>query len=49
MERRSYVELSGNGGYFSKFEWMPDSFDRYKKALTERRVVNKEAQLIVHG
>jgi hypothetical protein len=21
MERKSYIELTGNGGYFSKFEW----------------------------
>jgi len=26
MERRTYVELASNGGYFSKFEWQPDPF-----------------------
>ena len=49
MERRSYVELAGNGGYFSKFEWKPDPFENFRKALTERRVAHEEAQKVVHG
>jgi hypothetical protein len=34
MERRSYVELANNGGYFSKFEWLPDSFSSFQEVLT---------------
>ena len=30
MERRSYVELAGNGGYFSKFEWKADPYDNFR-------------------
>ena len=30
MERRSYVELANNGGYFSKFEWREDPYDGFK-------------------
>ena len=30
MERKSWVELSMNGGYFSKFEWMPDEFGLFR-------------------
>lgn len=32
MERKTYVELSQNGGYFSKFEWMPDSYNFFREA-----------------
>ena len=49
MERRSYVELAGNGGYFSKFDWQPDPFERYRKDLTERRLQHEDAQKSVHG
>jgi len=31
MERRSWVELSNNGGYFSKFEWKQDEFGLYRE------------------
>lgn len=43
MERRSYVELANNGGYFSKFEWLPDSFSSFKEELTKRRVEKNNA------
>jgi len=38
MERRSYVELANNGGYFSKFEWLPDSYSSFQDELTKRRI-----------
>lgn len=31
MERKSYIELSNNGGYFSKFEWQHDEYGRFKE------------------
>ena len=49
MERRSYVELANNGGYFSKFEWLPDSFSSFQEALTQRRLEKDNAQREVHG
>ena len=39
IERRSYVELAGNGGYFSKFSWLPDEFERYRDSIKNRRKV----------
>ena len=41
MERRSYVELANNGGYFSKFQFMSDPYELYKKSLTDRRMEHK--------
>ena len=32
MERKTYVELANNGGYFSKFEWHPDPYYLFKEA-----------------
>ena len=37
MERKSYIELNGNGGYFSKFDWKPDEFSRFREDLSNRR------------
>ena len=31
MERKTYVELANNGGYFSKFEWQPDPYGKFKE------------------
>lgn len=33
IERRSWVELSKNGGYFSKFDWKEDDYGRWKDSL----------------
>jgi len=49
MERRSYVELANNGGYFSKFEWLPDSYSSFQDELTKRRIEQNNAQKDVHG
>ena len=32
IERRSWVELSKNGGYFSKFEWKEDDYTNFKNS-----------------
>jgi hypothetical protein len=37
MERRSWVELSQNGGYFSKFEWRPDEYGLFKEEQSKLR------------
>ena len=47
MERRSYVELANNGGYFSKFSYISDPYDEFKKALTERRKEHTDKMLEV--
>ena len=31
MERKTYVELANNGGYFSKFEWQADPYGIFKE------------------
>ena len=31
IERKTYVELSANGGYFSKFAWQPEPYDNFKE------------------
>ena len=49
IERRSWVELSKNGGYFSKFEWQPDPFANFKESLTSDRVKHEKQQFEVHG
>ena len=49
MERRSYVELANTGGYFSKFEWLPDSYSSFQDELTKRRIEQNNAQKDVHG
>jgi len=28
-EQKAYVELQAGGGFFSKFEWKPDSYDSF--------------------
>lgn len=48
MERRSWVELSANGGYFSKFEWQPDDYMRFKEKMVEDRKEKKQKQEDVH-
>lgn len=49
IERRSYVELAGNGGYFSKFSWLPEPFERYRDTLKQRRMGSVDAQKKVHA
>ena len=49
MERRSYVELSNNGGYFSKFEWQPDDYNNFKEKISSERRSNVEKQRQLHG
>jgi hypothetical protein len=49
IERRSWVELSNGGGYFSKFEWKTDPYDRYREDLTSRRVEHDSIMSEVHG
>lgn len=44
MERRSYVELSNNGGYFSKFEWRPDEYGSFQELEAARRREKNEKQ-----
>lgn len=48
MERKSYIELSNNGGYFSKFEWQMDEYGRFKEQQIEERKKKKKAQEDVH-
>ena len=49
MERRSWVELSNNGGYFSKFEWRPDEYGLYRDELSKKRKDHEEKQKKLHG
>lgn len=49
MERKSYVELAGNGGYFSKFEYIEDDYNNYKKDLTKRRENHQKAMEKIGG
>lgn len=48
VERRSWVELSKNGGYFSKFTWANDPYERYRQDLTKRRLEHEKNQRDVH-
>lgn len=41
IERKTYVELSNNGGYFSKFEWKPEPFGNFKEKLKKARLEHK--------
>lgn len=43
MERKSYVELAGNGGYFSKFPYIESEYSLYKDDLKSRREKHVEA------
>ena len=49
MERKTYVELSNNGGYFSKFEWKEDPYERYRDHQSTAREKHDKAQSSVHG
>ena len=49
MERKSYIELSGNGGYFSKFYWMPDEYERYREEKSRQRKIAENMQKDIHG
>lgn len=49
MERRTYVELANNGGYFSKFSWIADPFARWSEELSRRRKENEAKREEVHG
>ena len=44
IERRSWVELSNGGGYFSKFEWKEDPYELVRKDMTERRKYHEMSQ-----
>lgn len=37
-EERSYIELQKGGGFFSKFEWMEDPYERFLDQKTLERV-----------
>ena len=49
MERRSWVELSSNGGFFSKFDWKPDSFGEFHESIMKDKKEWKEKHDEVHG
>jgi len=49
MERRTYVELANNGGYFSKFSWLNDPFERWTDDLSKRRMESEAKRDDVHG
>lgn len=49
MERRTFVELANNGGYFSKFAYMSDPYDRWIEEQSKRRKENVEKREAVHG
>lgn len=38
IERKTYVELSNNGGYFSKFEWKPEPYGNFTQKLKKARL-----------
>ena len=41
IERKTYVELSSHGGYFSKFEWKPEPYDNFTERLKKARLAHK--------
>ena len=53
MERKTYVELAGNGGYFSKFPYSYneeyDSYDSYKEDMRKRREAHEEKMMKIGG
>ena len=49
MERRTYVELANNGGYFSKFGWMADPYARWYEDASRRRQENVAKREEIHG
>jgi hypothetical protein len=49
MERRTYVELANNGGYFSKFPWLADPFQRWYTANSKSRKDNVDKRVDIHG
>lgn len=49
MERRSWIELLNNGGYFSKFDWMPEGFNNFKEMLKQDRLLWQEKHENIHG
>ena len=49
MERRTYVELANNGGYFSKFPWIADPYALWYEDRANRRKENVALREEVHG
>jgi hypothetical protein len=49
IERRSWVELSKNGGYFSKFTWQEDAYDNFKDSLKSLRLKHDKRMFELHG
>ena len=49
MERRTYVELANNGGYFSKFPWQPDPYGRWAEIMSQRRIEANTKREEIHG
>ena len=41
QEPKTYVELANGGGYFSKFDWKPDSYNRFLEYMNNE---NREAE-----
>eukprot|EP00343_Euplotes_focardii_P000347 CAMPEP_0205801476 /NCGR_PEP_ID=MMETSP0205-20121125/3475_1 /ASSEMBLY_ACC=CAM_ASM_000278 /TAXON_ID=36767 /ORGANISM="Euplotes focardii, Strain TN1" /LENGTH=98 /DNA_ID=CAMNT_0053066283 /DNA_START=191 /DNA_END=485 /DNA_ORIENTATION=- len=38
-----------DGGYFSRFEWKPESYDDYLEKKKKTEIINKLAVEVVHG
>lgn len=49
MERRTYVELANNGGYFSKFPWLADPYVRWFSENSKCRKDNVSKREEIHG
>lgn len=49
QEEKSYIELTSGGGYFSKFEWISDPYDRFLDQQRLERASKKVMQQEIHG
>jgi hypothetical protein len=49
MERRTYVELANNGGYFSKFGWSADPYALWYEDQSNRRKENVAKREDIHN
>lgn len=49
MERKSYIELCNNGGYFSKFDYTPADYSSFKEMVAEEARRAREKITDLHG
>ena len=50
MNNKKHVEhLKKNGGYFERFEWMPEGYGQIKEQEREKRIQNKILETNIHS